>query len=663
MNNFEERKFLNYLEKLLPYTDTNDYNFDNVFDFFCDEFKVDRKPYPIDKDNCLNVDTRKKQERFAKLLKKDVIRLKEKIKPQNTLLEKQLLTIKKIYRLNNDEYEILLYLALKEFNNVFKKYFDCLYENSFATFTRVYLNMRYNRKDRAMCSLYMKNVIENKHSETINPDLLKILDNPKCNTSEKMMNIVIGKPEKSELSLRDYKHLEKEIDRVTKILSCAVEQKRKGVNILLYGNVGQGKSQLSKLISNITKIPMYSVITQKEGFQEAYREDRLVDLFSKQHILSNSDRACILFDEAEDVFNHGFSGFGSASKGYLNNLLETTSVPIIWTTNDIYGVDPAFLRRMTYCIEFKALSEDKRLNIWKRVLKKNNFEVSKEKIEELNRNYDVPASLIANAVQTAKMIGGDENDFEELIENVAKVVSKKEEVKKQEKKPNSSNYSIDLVNADMDMADLTEKIKQSGKMNFSLCLYGSSGAGKSRYALYLAEQLGIKAIIKKASDIQSCYIGECEKNMAEMFKEAERSNSMLILDEADTFLQNRSNAVRAWEISQTNQLLVELENAKIPFVATTNLMDTLDEASLRRFTFKIKFDFMTNEQANKAMEYFFGIKDANLNIKGLTAGDFSTVKKKAEFLNITDLTELTKMLKDEVQIKKIPELNKNTIGF
>lgn len=77
----------------------------------------------------------------------------------------------------------------------------------------------------------------------------------------------------------------------------------------------------------------------------------------------------------------------------------------------------------------------------------------------------------------------------------------------------------------------------------------------------------------------------------------------------------------------------------------------------------LTFFVMTNEQANKAMEHFFGIKDANLNIKGLTAGDFATVKKKAEFLNITDLTELTKMLKEEVQIKKIPELNKNTIGF
>ena len=94
----------------------------------------------------------------------------------------------------------------------------------------------------------------------------------------------------------------------------------------------------------------------------------------------------------------------------------------------------------------------------------------------------------------------------------------------------------------MDMEDLTEKIKQSGKMNFSLCLHGISGAGKSRYALHLAEKLGIKAVIKKVSDIQSCYAGECEKNLSNLFRECAESNSMLILDEADTFLQDRTNA-------------------------------------------------------------------------------------------------------------------------
>ena len=100
-----------------------------------------------------------------------------------------------------------------------------------------------------------------------------------------------------------------------------------------------------------------------------------------------------------------------------------------------------------------------------------------------------------------------------------------------------------------------------------------------------------------------------------------------------------------------------------------NLLDTLDEASLRRFTFKIKFDFMTNNQVNKVMEHFFGgLKEINkdgikIDIKGLTVGDFTTVKKKAEFLNISDISEIIRMLNEEVRIKKIPELNKNTVGF
>ena len=109
-----------------------------------------------------------------------------------------------------------------------------------------------------------------------------------------------------------------------------------------------------------------------------------------------------------------------------------------------------------------------------------------------------------------------------------------------------------------------------------------------------------------------------------------------------------------------------MESAEYPFACTTNLLDTLDEASLRRFTFKIKFDFMTDKQVHKAIEHFFGginKEGIKVDIKGLTAGDFATVKKKADFLNISDISELIKMLNEEVKIKKIPELNKNTIGF
>lgn len=662
MNNFEKRKFLSYLEKLLPVTSLNCYSFDDIFDFFCEEFKLDRTAYPLDKNCSLDVESSQKQTRFKRVLRKDIQRLKKELIPKSTLLERQLCMLKEIYCLTDEEYEIVTYLVLGEVNNIFSTYFECLKHNSLTTFTKVYLKMRCGKKERMMNNLYLKNLLEDERAEYINPELLKIFDNPSCNTSEKMMNLIIGKPEKSKLTLKDYRHLEKEMDKVTKILSCSVKQKKKGVNILLYGDVGSGKSEGAKLIANTVKIPIYSVTDKTDGFKEAHRTVRLADVYSKQHLLGRSSGACLLFDEAEDVMNRGFSSLGESSKGYLNNLLDSTAVPIIWTTNDIYGVDPAFLRRMNYCIEFKKLSEEKRLNIWKRVLKKNNFKVNGDKIKELNHNYEVPASVISNAVQTTKMIGGDENDFEEMIENVAKVVTKKENVKKQQE-VTVGNYDISLVNTDINMEDLTGKIKQSGRLNFSLCLYGHPGTGKSHFGKYLAETLRMEVLLKRASDLISPYVGETEQNIAAAFAEAKSKKAMLIFDEADTFLQDRNNATRSWEIAQVNEMLTQMEAAEYPFVCTTNLLETLDEASLRRFTFKIKFDFMTTNQVNKAMEHFFGLKNTKVELKGLTTGDFATVKKKAEFLNITDSKEIIKMLNAEVSIKKTPELHRTTIGF
>lgn len=138
-----------------------------------------------------------------------------------------------------------------------------------------------------------------------------------------------------------------------------------------------------------------------------------------------------------------------------------------------------------------------------------------------------------------------------------------------------------------------------------MCLYGQSRTGKSAYAKYLAEKLGIKAILKKASDLMSPYVGETEINIAKAFKEAGDNKAMLIIDEADSFLQTRQNAQRSWEISQVNEMLTCMESYKYTFICTTNLVDILDEASLRRFTFKIKFDFLQKMQIKTAFKHFF----------------------------------------------------------
>lgn len=660
MNNFEKRLFLGYLEKLLPATDLRSYNFDNIMEFFIEEFKIPKEQ--IYSDDNLKLNSKQDRDIFLRKIKQVIKNLSQKITPKNTLLERQLKLIKDIYRLNENEYEVLIYVAIKEINNIFDSYFDCLKGTAFSTFAKNYLKLRIGKKDRIIENLHLKNIVNNRHGcIDINDSILKVFDNPNCNTSEKIMKAILGQSMKSTLCLKDFEHIKSEADTVMKILTSAVEQKKHGINILLYGGVGTGKTEFAKLMGNKTNIPVYAVKTKNPNLDEADRNDRLVDLYSKQFVLDNTDRACILFDEAEDVMNRGWGFNGNASKGYLNNLLDETKVPVIWTTNNISDVDPAFLRRMTYCVEFEKLSNDTRLEIWKKILRKNKLKISAKKVEELSKDYDIPPSLIANAVQTTKMTDGGEEDFEKYIENVAKVVTKRKSVKNK-KEFEMKDYDENLVNADYDISNLTQKIKQCGKQNFSLCLYGEPGTGKSLYARYLAKQLGIEVIMQRASDLISPFLGQTEQNIAKAFADAKAKKAMLIFDEADTFLQNRNNAYRSWEISQVNEMLTWMETHEYPFVCTTNLLDTLDEASLRRFTFKIRFDFLKREQVNNAIEHFFGIKNANVNIKGLTAGDFATVKKKIDFLGINDLDEITKMLNEEVKVKKSKELQ-NSVGF
>lgn len=109
-------------------------------------------------------------------------------------------------------------------------------------------------------------------------------------------------------------------------------------------------------------------------------------------------------------------------------------------------------------------------------------------------------------------------------------------------------------------------------------------------------------------------------------------------------------------------MLTNMEFHPMPFVATTNLLETLDEASLRRFTFKIKFDFLRQDQYYGLFKFYF--KDTPpldlFRLDTLTPGDFANVKKKADFLGITDSFEICEMLVEECKFK--PQY-KNPMGF
>ena len=228
----------------------------------------------------------------------------------------------------------------------------------------------------------------------------------------------------------------------------------------------------------------------------------------------------------------------------------------------------------------------------------------------------------------------------------------------------ADEFIVFYINTDIDLIRLSEKIKSTGKTNFTICSYGAPGTGKSAYAEYLAELLNMSIVKKKTSDLLSMWVGGTERNIANAFREAKDSKAILVFDEADSLLQDRRNAHNSWEVTQVNEMLVQMENHPYPFICTTNLFDKLDQASLRRFTFKIGYKYMTDTQIKLAFKHFFNI-DApvdNFHLSTCTAGDFMNIKKQVEFLGTNSYNDIIEMLRKE-QENKNDDKPKTKIGF
>lgn len=462
-------------------------------------------------------------------------------------------------------------------------------------------------------------------------------------------------PSKDELTAKDFAYVE-----AAKLATRLMKQAKhtKGFNILLYGTPGTGKSSFAQVLAQTAKLNLYPVGVCNNGEEE--KNYRLQQLYRKQFLLKTVKNTCLLLDEGEDIFS---SLETRTSKVEINNLLENNEVPVIWTTNKIHRMDPAYIRRFTLAVGFDKPPVEMRQKIWNKYLSANKITYTKGDTLALAKKYEVQPSMIAGAAQAARMAKGGLPTVQEHLSFMIQALNGGRK-NPEEEKTNIRFYPA-LIHADMDLQALTTQLTRLGRLNFSLCLYGASGTGKSAYARYLADKLGLEVVQRRASDLISCYVGETEQNIAKAFAQAREDKSLLIFDEADSFLRDRSTAARSWEVSSVNEMLTWMENHPYPFICTTNLMESLDPASLRRFSFKVKYNFLTSQQVKEAFDYFFGIKIALAETAGLdklTPGDFTLVKNKAEILGTsTQFSAVKEMLETEQKLKH--NAYGNGIGF
>lgn len=473
-------------------------------------------------------------------------------------------------------------------------------------------------------------------------------------------NALVGQPCEPGLPWDCFDHLGSAANLAVRVLAEAAALGEVGIHVMLVGPPGTGKTEFARTLATRAGLALYAVGEQgSEPDDEPSRTQRGNALRLSLALLRRRRNAAVLLDEAEDVLD-GARSFGAqretVSKVFLNRTLEESTVPVLWTCNETDWMDPATLRRMTVVVRMPVPGPAQRAVIWHRVLAGAALSVPAGTAEALATEWPVSAGLAASAARAARLAGGGLLELETALAGVAEAVGFRATGE-----PASAPFDLELTVCEVDLAGLCARLARPGApRNWSLCLSGPPGTGKSAFARHLADRLGLPVLLKRASDLLSMWVGGSEKAIAAAFAQARTEGALLLIDEAEALLFDRGAASRAFEVSQVNEMLTWMERHPLPFVCTTNMVDRMDAAVPRRFTLKLRFDALDPARAGLAFRRLLGAVPSGPLPDGLTPGDFAVVRRKAELLGEARPSVLAAWLDEELAAKGGA---RNPIGF
>jgi SpoVK/Ycf46/Vps4 family AAA+-type ATPase len=594
------------------------------------------------------------------------------LKKQSTLVEKNIDALSGLLQLNRAERALLLYGTLARYQRDLR---SILVEFKVNNAPEAYAAIadiagvsaaEVGEALRAGSRLERIGLVENlisEHNITDLADLMKVSEKlppvlmREYRDQSELMAVFTRPCTKTLLALPDFSFVQDDAQVLCSLLRNAVERKEAGVNVLLYGPPGTGKTELAKVVAQAAGLELFEVEYADRDGNSLSGRDRYRSLQIAQVFLKGSAQAALLFDEVEDVFPPISSeaaqmlaraeqvaapASGSVSgKAWVNQILESNPVPTLWVTNRIEQIDPAFRRRFAYHLELKSPPPGAREGLVRKTLE--GVAVSDGFVAKLTERKGLTPAQIRTAVRFAGLAAGGPATVEELIErqlrNADQALGNRAPAGL---RPSVTTYDLGMLNVEtrFEVPRIVEALKARG--HGTLCFYGAPGTGKTALAEHIARSLDRPLLVKQASDLVSKFVGETEQNMAAMFREAEAEKAVLLLDEADSFLQDRRGAQRTYEVTEVNEMLQGMERYAGIFVCTTNLLDRIDQAALRRFTFKIKFKplttpqretmFVTEALGGDATLLTDAMRARLLKLDQLCPGDFAAVKRQVEIL-------------------------------
>lgn len=321
------------------------------------------------------------------------------------------------------------------------------------------------------------------------------------------------------MSTDNFPHLSRDAHTLKTYLENSLQKGEVGTNILLYGDPGTGKTEFVKALAAEIGADLYEISFSDMSGDAITGSARLGAYNLCQRMLSKKENALLMFDEIEDVFpsQGGWralfgikaeKGDAKTGKAWVNRTLELNATPAIWITNNT-NIDPAYLRRFDYSIRFPVPPQKVRMEIARYHL--GQFNPSASWLAQIAANEQMTPAQYERAAKVARI--SSSGDDEQALVLVEQALDRSASLLGQKRMPTRNTlhtgYDLRFVNASMAMTDIITGLKKKKQGTF--CFYGPAGTGKSELARFIADELGMPCIVRRASDILSMWVGEAEK--------------------------------------------------------------------------------------------------------------------------------------------------------
>lgn len=488
----------------------------------------------------------------------------------------------------------------------------------------------------------------------------------------RLLQGIITRCEPAQLSFNDYAHLPA-VNVVRQWLDVALQSGRVGVNILIHGQPGTGKSQLCRLLADELDSTIYEVASENAALRPIQGSRRLHACRGAQRFF-RGEKALVLLDEAEDVFMESAGTFSGLSqpvpKAWINRLLEENAVPTLWVSNDISVMDPAFIRRFDIVVELTSPPLQQRETLLQETC---GTLLTPGEISQLASTPWLTPAVVERAgtvMTTLSATLPDEKANESLIYLINNTLKAQGHapIRPTSKASKPAVYDIAFINSDISLGAVTTNLSPHDSARF--CLYGPPGTGKTAWAQWLATQLALPLMAKTPSDFLGRYVGEIEQNIAAIFEQARRDKAVLLIDEIDSFLATRDGCQHRWEVSCVNEMLSQIAHFDGILITTTNRFEVLDAAALRRFDLKVRFNYLCDYQSVALLNLYCdklqlgeassAAVTALTKLYELTPGDFCAVARQHSITPFSSASDFVTALKTECWLKK---RDKPAIGF